>query len=283
MKKRLMIFLSVMILMLSGCRQKTIDLRENISFKAEQNISYGKDAAQKLDLYIPEKKWDHKNIFLIIHGGGWRGGRKSQLNSFTFDLMKKFPSMAFVNMEYRLASTTRFALPDQTDDIKVVINFVEKKLNIKPKYILLGNSAGGHLSMFYAYHYDKEKKVRAIVNIVGPADLNDPGFKNYDDYAFVEKHLIDPKLVDGKISLMDFGSPVHWITPISAPTLSYYGTADHVVPVSQKRILDSVLARNKVYHQSYEFNGDHVGWEQQPHASFLLEKINDFLKNLDKK
>ncbi|WP_294240704.1 alpha/beta hydrolase [uncultured Chryseobacterium sp.] len=283
MKKRLMIFLSVMILMLSGCRQKTIDLRENISFKVEQNISYGKDAAQKLDLYIPEKKWDHKNIFLIIHGGGWRGGRKSQLNSFTFDLMKKFPSMAFVNMEYRLASTTRFALPDQTDDIKTAMNFVEKKLNIKPKYILLGNSAGGHLSMFYAYHYDKDRKVKAVVNIVGPADLNDPGFRNYDDYTFVEKHLIDPKIVEDKLSLTDFGSPVHWIDPTSAPTLSYYGTADSVVPVSQKKILDSVLARNKVYHQSYEFNGDHVGWEQQPHASFLLEKINDFLKNLDKK
>ncbi len=278
-----MIFLSVMILMLSGCRQKTIDLRENISFKVEQNISYGKDAAQKLDLYIPEKKWDHKNIFLIIHGGGWRGGRKSQLNSFTFDLMKKFPSMAFVNMEYRLASTTRFALPDQTDDIKTAMNFVEKKLNIKPKYILLGNSAGGHLSMFYAYHYDKDRKVKAVVNIVGPADLNDPGFRNYDDYTFVEKHLIDPKIVEDKLSLTDFGSPVHWIDPTSAPTLSYYGTADSVVPVSQKKILDSVLARNKVYHQSYEFNGDHVGWEQQPHASFLLEKINDFLKNLDKK
>lgn len=283
MKKQIFIYLSLILLILSGCRQKTIELGKDISFKAEQNISYGKDNAQKMDLYIPDKNADLRNVFIIIHGGGWRGGRKSELTGFTFDLMKKFPHAIFVNLEYRLASTTRFALPDQTDDIKVAMNFVEKKLNIKPKYILLGNSAGGHLSMFYAYHYDHEKKVKAVVNIVGPADLNDPGFKNYDDYSFVEKHLIDPKLIDGKLSLMDFGSPVHWITPASAPTLSYYGTADHVVPVSQKRILDSVLTRNKVYHESYEFNGDHVGWERPPHVSFLVGKIEDFLETVDKK
>ncbi|GEN75082.1 alpha/beta hydrolase [Chryseobacterium hagamense] len=283
MKRHLLIFLSVMILILSGCRQKTIELGKNISFTSEQNISYGKDPAQKLDLYIPEKKGNTQNVFIIIHGGGWRGGRKSQLTGFTFDLMKKFPDRIFVNLEYRLASTSRFALPDQTDDIKAAMNFVEKKLNIKPTYILLGNSAGSHLSMFYAYHDDLEKKVKAVVNIVGPADLNDPGFRNYDDYAFVEKHLIDPKIVEDHLSLMDFGSPVHWISPSSAPTLSYYGTTDHVVPASQKKILDSALSSNKVYHESYEFNGDHVGWEQPTHVSFLVGKIEDFLETVDQK
>jgi len=283
MKRRLLIFLSVMILILSGCRQKTIEFGKNISFNIERDISYGNDIAQKMDLYIPEKNRDAKNVFIIIHGGGWRGGRKSQLTNFTFDLMKKFPDMIFVNLEYRLASATRFALPDQTDDLEAAMDFVEKKLNTHPTYILLGNSAGGHLAMFYAYHHDRKKKVKAVVNIVGPADLNDPGFKNYDDYAFVEKHLIDPKIVEGKLSLMDFGSPVHWITPTSAPTLSYYGTADHVVPVSQKKILDSALARNKVYHESYEFNGDHAGWEQPSYAAFLVDKIEDFLKKVDKK
>lgn len=282
MKQHLLTFLSVTTLMLSGCRQKTIDLGENILFRAQHNMAYGQNAAQKMDLYIPDKNMDSRNVFIIIHGGSWRGGRKSQLTSFTFDLMKKFPHTAFVNLEYRLASATRFALPDQTDDIYTAMMYVEKKLNIKPKYILLGNSAGGHLSMFYAYHNDRNRKVKAVVNIVGPADLNDPGFKNYDDYAFIEKHLIDPKLVDDRISLTDFGSPVHWINPTSAPTLSYYGTVDHVVPVSQKRIVDSALARNRVYHESYEFNGDHMGWEKPLNAAFLIGKIEEFLKTLDR-
>jgi acetyl esterase/lipase len=282
MKKYALIFGILFLIIFTGCK-KTIDLGKDVSFKIEKNIAYGKDAEQKMDIYIPKNQTKEKDVFMIIHGGGWRGGRRSQLTSFTFDLMKKFQENIFVNIDYRLASSTRFALPDQTDDIKSAMNYLEKNLKTHPKYILLGNSAGGNLSMLYAYKFDQDKKVKAVINIVGPADLNDPGFKNYDDYAFVEKHLIDPKIVDNSISLMDFGSPVYWINKDSAPTLSYYGTKDNVVPSSQKKILDSVLNKNKVYHESYEFDGNHLDWEKESNSIFLINKIELFLKNLDKK
>lgn len=275
--------LGVLLLILSSCQQKTIDFGNNISFRIEKNIPYGKETEQQMDIYIPESTVKDNDVFMIIHGGGWRGGKKSQLTSFTFDLMKKFPKKIFVNVDYRLASATSFALPDQTDDIKTAMHYLEKKLKINPKYILLGNSAGGHLSMMYAYKFDKDKKVKAVINIVGPADLNDPGFKNYIDYTFVEKQLIDPKIVETKTTLMNFGSPVHWISTTSAPTLSYYGMNDQVVPLSQMKILDSALNKNNVYHESYEFNGDHLGWEKDSNTKFLVQKTDEFLKNIDKK
>ena len=282
MKNYLLIIGSLIILTFSGCRQKTIDLGKDSSFKIEKDISYGQDHDQKMDIYIPENETKGKDVFIIIHGGGWRGGRKEQLTRFTLDLMEKFPENIFVNIDYRLASTTRFALPNQTDDIKSVMNYLEKTLKIQPKYILFGNSAGGNLSMLYAYKFDQDKKVKAVINIVGPADLSDPGFKNYDEYSFVKKHLIDPKIVRNKLSLMDFGSPVHWISTTSAPTLSYYGIKDNVVPLSQKKILDSVLTKNKVYHESYLFKGNHLEWEKEANAKFLINKIIPFLKNIDK-
>lgn len=285
MKKSLIIFFGFLVLtLLIHCKDKTIHLGKEVFYTCEENISYGKDPEQVLDLYIPKKNSKEKqDVFLIIHGGGWRGGNKSQLTYFMLSLMQKFPNTIFANMNYRLASTSRFALPNQTDDINNAMLFLEKKLNLKPKFILLGNSAGGHLSMFYAYQSDRQKKVKAVINIVGPADLSDPGFKNYDDYSFLEQHLIDPKIVQPHLSLMTFGSPTHWITETSAPTLSYYGTLDHVVPDSQRAILDSVLKKNNVYHESYEFSGDHVGWEKEPFANFLIEKIDGFLKNIDQK
>lgn len=282
MKKHLSIFGILLLMILAGC-QKTIDIGKNISFKIEKNISYGKDPEQKMDIYIPENQTKEKDVFIMIHGGGWRGGEKSHLTFFTYSLMEKFPKNIFVNIDYRLASSSRFALPDQTDDIKNVMNYVEKNLKIQPNYILLGNSAGGHLSMLYAYKFDKNKKVKAVINIVGPADLSDPGFKNYEDYSFLEKHLIDPKIVENTISLMDFGSPAHWISTTSAPTLSFYGIHDRVVPLSQKKILDSVLHKNKVYNESYEFNGTHLSWENELNHTFLINKIKSFLKKLDKK
>ncbi|MDQ0591790.1 acetyl esterase/lipase [Chryseobacterium ginsenosidimutans] len=283
MKNYILIFGSLILMAFSiSCKENTIDLGKNISFKIEENISYGKDSEQKIDIYLPKRQTHAKNVFIIIHGGGWRGGKRSQLTSFTFDLMKRFPENIFVNVDYRLASSTRFALPSQTDDIKNVMIYLEKNLKINPKYILLGNSAGGNLSMLFAYKFDEDKKVKAVINIVGPADLNDPRFKNYDDYSFVEKHLIDPKIVDNKTSLMDFGSPVYWINKSSAPTLSYYGTKDNVVPLSQKKILDSILNKNKVHNESYEFNGNHLEWDKEPNSTFLINKIELFLKDLEK-
>ncbi len=282
MKNFIQILPILLVLLFTGCRQKTIGVNKDSSFTIEKDIAYGTEPDQEMDLYTPEKSAG-KDVFIIIHGGGWRGGNKSQLTFFTYSLMKKFPDNIFVNINYRLASSSRFALPSQIDDIKSVMAYVEKRLKFKPRYILLGNSAGGHLSILYAYHFNRNKNIKAVVNIVGPVDLNDPGFKNYDDYAFVEKHLVDPKIIKNNISLMNFGSPAYWINETSAPTLSFYGTQDRVVPLSQKNILDSVLLKNNVYHESYEFNGTHTSWENEPNSTLLIDKINLFLKNITKK
>lgn len=273
-----------MLLFTISCKKKTITLGNEISFESKENISYGKNSEQKMDLYIPKNNSNSKpDVFIMIHGGGWRGGEKSNLSFFTLSMMKKFPNHIFANINYRLASTSRFAIPNQTDDIKNTMLYLEKTLHYKPKFILLGNSAGGHLSMLYSYRFDQAKKVKAVINIVGPSDLSDPNFKKYSDYSFVEKHLIDPKTLSSDESLMNFVSPTHWVNTTSTPTLSYYGRNDQVIPLSQKEILDSILDKNNVLNESFEFNGGHLDWDKENNASFLINTIDKFLKKTDKK
>lgn len=137
--------------------------------------------------------------------------------------------------------------------------------------------------MIYAYKFNKNKRIKAVINIVGPTDLADAGFKGYFDYSFVEKHLIDTKVIPSGISTVQFASPVNWITMTSAPTLSYYGKNDLVIPVSQKKILDSVLNKNNIFHESFEFNGGHLDWDKEYNSTFLITKIDQFLKQADKK
>lgn len=281
MKNGILISGILLLLCFTGCGQKGTDSGNSSLSTGKTDISYGPESDQQMDLYTPQKT-TAKEVFIIIHGGGWRGGRRSQLTLFTHRLMEKFPGHVFANMDYRLASTSRFALPNQIDDIQRVIDYLENTLPFKPNYILLGNSAGGHLSMLYAYRYDRGKKVKAVVNIVGPADLGDPGFKSYDDYAFLENHLADPKVYGNRESLMNMVSPVYWVTKTASPTLSFYGTEDTVVPVSQMKILDSSLQRHQVYHESYTFNGNHVEWQNEPNASLLITKTELFLRNISK-
>ncbi|MGK6342081.1 alpha/beta hydrolase fold domain-containing protein [Chryseobacterium sp. DT-3] len=283
-------FLSTFLLW-TGCKQKTVTLAKDISFEKEENTQYGNDPEQKLDLYTPKNRDSIKGVFIIIHGGGWRGGDKSQLTFFTLSMMKKFPDYAFANMNYRLADNHSFILPNQTKDIDNALDLLVKKsveMKVKPEFILLGNSAGAHLSMLYGYNrifdHKHRTKVKAIVNIVGPADLNSADFKNYSDYSFVEKHMIDSsKPTPTDITHQDIPNPIFWINETSPPTLSFYGNRDQVIPLSQKRILDSALIQNKVKHETYEFNGGHLDWDKAPNDEFLINKIAVFLKQTDKK
>ncbi|SFN50729.1 alpha/beta hydrolase fold [Chryseobacterium oleae] len=182
------------VVLISSCKEKTVKLGKDISFQKEENVHYGNDSEQILDFYLPHQESSKKkDVFMIIHGGSWRGGDKSQLTFFTLSMMKKFPDYIFVNLNYRLATATSSGIPNQTDDIENAIQYVEKKLKYHPKFILLGNSAGAHLSMLYAYHFDAKKRVKAVVNIVGPSDLSDPGFEKYTDYSFVKNYLVNPK------------------------------------------------------------------------------------------
>ena len=286
MKKNIIAILICMALSLiwMGCKEKKIHLGNDISFDKEENIRYGSHPEQILDLYTPHQKNDQqKEVFIIIHGGGWRGGNKSQLTFFTLSMMQKFPDHIFINMNYRLASAHQYGIPNQMNDIQSVASYIKKKLNYTPQLILLGNSAGGHLSMLYAYHFDADKSVKAVINIVGPADLSDQSFTSYEDYSFVEKHLIDPKTLPQKISPVNFVSPVHWITEETPPTLSYYGKTDRVIPLTQEKILDSVLSKNNVVHESYEFTGGHLDWDKETNDDFLIDKIEKFIKHLEKK
>ncbi|MBV8324841.1 alpha/beta hydrolase [Chryseobacterium sp.] len=266
------------------CREKTIHLGKGINFKKEENIHYGKELQQVFDLYIPQgNSIQQRDIFIIIHGGGWRSGDKSQLTFFTLSMMQKFPDHIFANINYRLASAQQYAIPNQMDDIQEVILFLKKKFNTRPNVILLGNSAGGYLSMLYAYHFDSDRYVKSVINIVGPADLTDTSFTSYEDYPFVEKHLIDPKFLPQGISAVHFASPAYWINKKTPPTLSYYGKTDRVIPMAQKNILDSLFFKNKVMSESYAFNGGHLDWDKAPHNSFLIDKIDRFLRRIDQK
>jgi acetyl esterase/lipase len=275
----------LLILVVFACQEKTINLGKDNSFDKETNVAYGNDSQQKLDLYIPKNKDSIRGIFVIIHGGGWKAGDKSNLTFFTLSLMQKMPDYAFANINYRLADANSFVLPNQTDDIDEALGVLVKRFGPKTKFILLGNSAGAYLSMLYGYNsfFDLKHhhKIKAVVNIVGPADLLHKDFASYADYAFVEKHMIDMKMPPPMdLTNRDIPNPVYWINENSPPTISFYGNNDQVVPLSQKGILDSALNKNGIYHQSFQFPGGHLDWMNEKNSTFVINKVEKFLNHI---
>lgn len=110
--------------------------------------SYG-ERNLKLDVFQNNTQIDSlRTAIIIVHGGGWRSGDKSQ----HFPLAQKLASLGYVcfTPEYRLSTEALF--PAAVHDLKSAIRWVRsnaKKYRIDPeKIVISGFSAGGELAAF---------------------------------------------------------------------------------------------------------------------------------------
>lgn len=91
-----------------------------------KDVSYGPDALQKMDLHLPANRTTATTpVFIMIHGGGWSGGDKSEIQFFVDSLKKYRPDMAIISINYRLAAlpaTNKF--PTQEEDIEAALKFL---------------------------------------------------------------------------------------------------------------------------------------------------------------
>lgn len=83
---------------------------------------------------------------LLIHGGGWKSGNKSQMNSIAQEIASK--GYSCFSVEYRLSPEAKF--PAGIFDVKNAIKYIKmnaKKFNINPnKIAVLGCSSGGQIA-----------------------------------------------------------------------------------------------------------------------------------------
>lgn len=242
MKKTLVLFL-IVALAFSCKKEKSAD--QNIAAQTQTNISYGADASQKMDLYLPAgRSVDSTKLIILIHGGAWISGDKSDFASFIPVIQQKFPGYAIANINYRLATSTANHFPTQENDMKSAVDFLIQKSNeyrISQKIILLGASAGAHMALLQAYKYSSPK-ILAVVDFFGPTDLPDL----YNFYApSPNNQAIFQLLMNGtpssNASLYSQSSPINFVTAQSCPTIIFHGDADVVVPISE-----SVTLKNKL-------------------------------------
>lgn len=122
---------------------------KNVSQKF--NIEYCKDDGRKLflDVFSPVEKSLKKRVaILILFGGGWRSGTRSQL----YPLAQKLASLGYVCVTPDYSLSTDAYYPAAIHDIKTAVKWIKfhhKDFNIDTaKLVALGFSAGGELAAF---------------------------------------------------------------------------------------------------------------------------------------
>jgi acetyl esterase/lipase len=269
MKSRLLIFASAIFLF--SCK-KVNDAGANsppapapVPEKTELNTGYGTDALQKMDVYLPANRTTTSTkLIILIHGGGWSSGDKSDFTVFVDTLKRRLPNYAVININYRLASGTANLFPTQENDVKAAIDFIYSKRNeyaISDKFVLLGASAGGHLSLLQAYKYSNPVKFKAVVDFYGPTDLVDM----YNNPASIFASPVALAAVIGATPgtnpvLYQQSGPINFVTAQSPPTIILQGGVDILVSPSQSSTLNNKLQTFGVIHQYVFYPAENHGW-----------------------
>lgn len=267
-------------LALSSCKKKTKTENETVYSTNQahtlQDVSYGSDNQQKMDVYLPKNRNASTKVFVLIHGGGWTAGDKSDYSYLFNNLKTYYPNHAIININYRLATSNSPAIPKQIDDIQAALNEIQKDVyGVSRNYFLFGASAGGHLALLYGYKYDSNKYVKGICNTVGPADLTDA---NYTDntllYLAAVNALVGLNQYTQNPQIIEQISPAQCVTPNSPPTISFYGDADELIPTTQMSLLHDQLTAKGVPNQCTMYAGEgHVGWSVPNTQDYVAKAI----------
>ena len=153
--------------------------------KLERDIVYTTAGTTelKLDLAAPGQGEGPFPAVLVIHGGAWRAGNKSDMDR----ALEEFAARGYVAVspQYRFCPQTVF--PAQVHDVKAAVRWMKahaKERRIDPGRIgAVGFSAGGHLAMMLgvtgpsdglegdAPPGSPDSRIQAVVNYFGPTDL----------------------------------------------------------------------------------------------------------------
>lgn len=214
------------------------------------NLKYGEHKRQKMDVFLPSDYPEDSPVVLIIHGGAWKYGRKEHMIQIQKMLFRN--NIPSINMNYRLVSKT-VTYRQQLEDISLAIqkfNALAHKAELQPdNYILLGESAGGHLALLYGYRHPKQ--IKKIISLSGPTDFYSPEYL----HSFYSKYSSPTiqKVVGTKFHRQDLSDEFRQASPIAnvadVPTLLFQGNQDVLVSQKQAKALDSVLSARQIPHK----------------------------------
>jgi acetyl esterase/lipase len=284
MKMLLAVFISMTIF--TSCTQtaSTAEHKNIASPLTIHDVSYGKDSAQIMDIYLPaNRSMKTTKSIILIHGGGWNGGSKSDLNSYIDSFKRRMPDYAIFNINYRLAGDGNI-FPSQENDVRSAVNFIvhnSKDYGVNEnKIVLLGASAGGHLALLQAYKY-QSPKVAAVIDFFGPSNLEAMYDKPWHPLVPVALQMITGATPQSNPDLYRQSSPVNFVNIHSAPTLIFHGGKDQVVNISQSKSLKWRLDSANVSCELVVYPNERHGWYGSKMTdtfnrieSFLAEHVN---------
>lgn len=285
------------------------DLEEAFGISAVDNYvyfdtKYGDNERHYFDLYIPKGK-KTVGIVLMLHGGAWIGGNENEFAGRLEQVAEA--GYAGVAVRYRYIDE-KVNLDDIMDDIEQAMTLVKEigeshGVEISG-FLSTGGSAGGHLSLHYAYSRADTSPIppKAVASYCGPADLSDE-YYYYNEDLQVNNGIGDKETVAELLGYasgyphtyatraeakedLKFVSPIYYIDENTVPTIINHGMKDDIVPYRNAVDLDAKLTEYGIEHvlNSYPTSGHGLNLDAENMAlaeQLLWEYIRKHLDSVD--
>lgn len=256
------------------------DIVEEIKNIEYKNIN-GKSL--QLDIYKLKDLKEPAPLLVFIHGGGWRGGNRSDYKKYLVYYAKKGYVTATVS--YRLIKDGLYpaCAEDITDAVQWFFQNGDYYGYDADRIALLGGSAGGHLSLLAAYGWGKyrtvsdsatvasdNRRIKAVVDLYGPVDLTTDYARSHPTVTGFFHHSYEETP-----ELYLEASPLLYLDETNPPTLILHGTSDNLVPVSQSDMLKARLDAMGVPCEYYRL----PLW---PHSMDVMKRVSEYsLQKID--
>ncbi len=254
-----------------------------------------KDERQKYDLVFPENAKGSLGLVLCIHGGGWVEGSKDAYTE-SLSRVSKDKGTAAACINYRYVSET-VSFDDVLDDITSALAAIKAKgaeygVNFD-KVLLTGISAGGHLSLLYAYTRKNAAPIEpvCVVELCGPTDLENPFFYSVENRVgasagteYFRKIIsngigfdIDLDNFDTARNAMKKYSPVNYVDENTVPTVLGQGEIDDIVPYQNSLDLNAKLNEFNVEHTFISFPNSNHECEDKESMSAIMKLFFEYI------
>jgi acetyl esterase/lipase len=193
------------------------------------DVPYGPDRWQAVDIYRPDRDYDHPlPVFLNIHGGAWTHGHKEWMGLNAPPVVAA-PAI-YVSVSYRLAPEHRFpvALDDCLDALAWTAANIARYGGDPGRLFVGGHSAGGQLAALMVLRRDllsrrglPDDVIKACFPYSGVYDMTyDPGDGRRAIVPMCEGLM-------GDTGLEREASPLHWVEGNRVPFHVAWGENDN--------------------------------------------------------
>jgi acetyl esterase/lipase len=243
----------------------------------EEGVVIGRAGGRELraDLFSPPAGMSNRTGVLLVHGGGWARGDRTQLRGYGIYLGRL--GFTCVACEYRLSGEARW--PAQLHDVKAAVRWMRAEsaaLGIDTSKIAVsGNSAGGHLSLMLAATQGDaasegdsgspghSSEVAATVAFYAPTNLGVPSRAEAEPPALSEAVAL---LLGDNASAARVreASPVSYVRAGFPPSLLITGNQDELVPGEESVRMYKALRTAGSRAELHVFDGAAHAFDAQP-------------------